>query len=72
MRFEEKKMLFTQNINRIPLVYEVIGLTELAKAFGMQGHALTTASFAIALQGEPSNLRKVDQDCCNGVFFPHG
>lgn len=42
-------MEFDQIINGIPLVFVVMGLVELVKAFGLQGRALTAASFAIGL-----------------------
>ena len=42
-------MEFDQVINGIPLIFVVMGLVELVKAFGVQGKALTAASFAIGL-----------------------
>jgi len=42
-------MDFDQIVNGIPLIFVVMGLVELAKAFGAQGKLLTGLSFAIGL-----------------------
>ncbi len=42
-------MEFDQIVNGIPLIFVVMGLVELAKAFGLSGKVLTAASFAIGL-----------------------
>lgn len=42
-------MEFDQIVNGIPLIFVVMGLVELVKAFGVQGKALTAASFVIGL-----------------------
>jgi len=42
-------MDFDQIINGIPLIFVVMGLVELAKAFGAQGKLLTGLSFGIGL-----------------------
>ena len=42
-------MDFDQVVNGIPLIFVVMGLVELAKAFGAQGKLLTGLSFAIGL-----------------------
>ena len=40
-------MDFDQIVNGIPLIFVVMGLVELVKAFGAQGKVLTAASFLI-------------------------
>lgn len=42
-------MNFDQIVNGIPLIFVVMGLVELVKAFGAQGKVLTAASFLIGL-----------------------
>ena len=42
-------MEFDQVVNGIPLIFVVMGLVELVKAFGVQGKALTAVSFGIGL-----------------------
>jgi len=42
-------MEFDQIVNGIPLIFVVMGLVELAKAFGVSGKALTATSFVIGL-----------------------
>ena len=42
-------MEFDQIVNGVPLIFVVMGLVELVKAFGVQGKALTAASFGIGL-----------------------
>ena len=42
-------MDFEQIINGVPLIFVVMGLVELVKAFGLEGKALTAASFGIGL-----------------------
>ncbi len=42
-------MEFDQIVNGIPLIFVVMGLVEFVKSFGVQGHALTAASFVIGL-----------------------
>lgn len=42
-------MEFEQVINGIPLIFVVMGLVELLKAFGVQGKLLTAGSFLIGL-----------------------
>jgi hypothetical protein len=42
-------MDFDQIVNGIPLIFVVMGLVELVKAFGAQGKVLTAASFLIGL-----------------------
>ena len=42
-------MEFDQIVNGVPLIFVVMGLVELVKAFGVQGKALTAASFLIGL-----------------------
>lgn len=75
-------MEFDQIIYGVPLVFVVISLVGLIKTFGLQGRTLTAISFAIGLllgiayQARCTtpfgvSLRQVDQDCCNGIFFPN-
>ena len=42
-------MEFDQIVNGVPLIFVVMGIVELIKAFGLQGKALTAASFAVGL-----------------------
>jgi len=42
-------MNFDQIVNGVPLIFVVMGLVELVKAFGVQGKALTATSFAIGV-----------------------
>lgn len=42
-------MSFDQVVNGVPLIFVVMGLVELIKAFGVQGKVLTAASFLIGL-----------------------
>lgn len=42
-------MNFEQVINGVPLIFVVMGLVELTKSFGVDGKALTAASFVIGL-----------------------
>ena len=42
-------MNFDQIVNGVPLIFVVMGLVELVKAFGVQGKALTAVSFGIGL-----------------------
>lgn len=42
-------MEFEQVVNGIPLIFVVMGLVELMKAFGFEGKALTAGSFVIGL-----------------------
>ena len=42
-------MNFDQIVNGAPLIFVVMGLVELVKAFGVQGKALTAVSFGIGL-----------------------
>ena len=42
-------MSFDQVVNGVPLIFVVMGLVELVKAFGAQGKVLTAASFLIGL-----------------------
>jgi len=42
-------MEFDQIVNGIPLLFVVMGLVELIKAFGVQGKALIASSFGIGL-----------------------
>jgi len=42
-------MSFDQIVNGVPLIFVVMGLVELVKAFGLGGKALTAASFGIGL-----------------------
>lgn len=42
-------MEFDQIVNGVPLIFVVMGIVELIKAFGLHGKALTAASFAVGL-----------------------
>jgi len=42
-------MNFDQIVNGVPLIFVVMGLVELVKAFGVQGKALTAVSFGVGL-----------------------
>lgn len=42
-------MEFDQIVNGIPLIFVVMGLVELVKAFGVQGKALTAVAFGVGL-----------------------
>ena len=42
-------MSFDQVVNGVPLIFVVMGLVELIKAFGVQGKALIASSFGIGL-----------------------
>jgi len=47
--FLEEDMEFGQIVSGVPLIFVVMGIVELIKAFGLQGKALTAASFAVGL-----------------------
>lgn len=42
-------MEFDQIVNGIPLIFVVMGLVELVKAFGVQGKTLTAVAFGVGL-----------------------